>query len=32
MLFLSTDEARFITGASLVVDGGQTLPEALEIG
>jgi len=26
-LFLATDEARFITGQTLVVDGGQTLPE-----
>lgn len=28
MLFLVSDEARFITGQSIVVDGGQTLPEA----
>jgi 3-oxoacyl-[acyl-carrier protein] reductase len=27
-LFLATDEAKFITGQTIVVDGGQTLPEA----
>jgi 3-oxoacyl-[acyl-carrier protein] reductase len=27
-LFLATDEAAFITGQTLVVDGGQVLPEA----
>nr|WP_256862931.1 SDR family oxidoreductase [Microbispora sp. GKU 823] len=27
-LFLATDEAAFITGHSLVVDGGQVLPES----
>ncbi|TQS43577.1 3-oxoacyl-ACP reductase FabG [Cryptosporangium phraense] len=29
-LFLATDEAAFITGQTIVVDGGQTLPETLE--
>ncbi|MHB8504144.1 MAG: 3-oxoacyl-ACP reductase FabG [Acidimicrobiales bacterium] len=29
-LFLATDEAAFITGHALVVDGGQTLPESLD--
>jgi 3-oxoacyl-[acyl-carrier protein] reductase len=29
-LFLSCDEAGFITGQTLVVDGGQTLPESIE--
>ena len=29
-LFLSTDESTFITGQSIVVDGGQILPESLE--
>jgi 3-oxoacyl-[acyl-carrier protein] reductase len=28
-LFLSTDEAAYITGQSIVVDGGQVLPESL---
>ncbi len=28
MLFLASDEAKFITGQTLVVDGGQILPES----
>ena len=28
-LFLATDEAGYITGQAIVVDGGQTLPESL---
>ena len=29
VLFFASDEARYITGQALVVDGGQTLPESL---
>ena len=29
-LFLATDEAAFITGQAIVVDGGQVLPESLD--
>lgn len=30
VLFLASDEAAFITGQSLTIDGGQTLPESLD--
>jgi 3-oxoacyl-[acyl-carrier protein] reductase len=29
-LFFATDEAAYITGQTLVIDGGQTIPESLE--
>jgi len=29
-LFFASKEAAFITGQTIVVDGGQTLPESLE--
>ncbi|MEV0440784.1 3-oxoacyl-ACP reductase FabG [Streptomyces spectabilis] len=30
VLFLASDEASFITGQTLTIDGGQTLPESLD--
>jgi 3-oxoacyl-[acyl-carrier protein] reductase len=29
-LFLASDEAPFITGQTLIVDGGEVLPESLD--
>jgi 3-oxoacyl-[acyl-carrier protein] reductase len=29
-LFFASDEANYITGQQIIVDGGQTLPESLE--
>jgi 3-oxoacyl-[acyl-carrier protein] reductase len=29
VLFFSSDEAAYITGQTLVIDGGQVLPESL---
>ena len=28
-LFFATDEAAYITGQSLIIDGGQVLPESM---
>jgi 3-oxoacyl-[acyl-carrier protein] reductase len=29
VLFFASDEAGYITGQTLIIDGGQTLPESL---
>lgn len=31
MLYFASDEARWITGQTLVVDGGMTLPESGQV-